>query len=221
MFGNSNNDEIVNINDLVGVHDRRKQTRAEIYETLFKKCWDRIKRLNNRFYVTEFVYEVPTVQWGYPLYSVHTCVCYIMVKLRKEKFNVRYVPPNSVYISWKQALSVAKPSSNTREDVKEYDDISNPRKRRSHYNDDPSRSSHSDRSRDRRSSDRSHSRSHSHSDRSDSRSDSRSDHSHSDYRRKKELDYYKHEKKAIVKYNPVDSKRKKKQLAIQDIINER
>lgn len=94
----------INVEELSNVHNRRVQARAEIYDKMYKRCWERIKRLNNRFYAKDMVFRLPPMQPGYPLYNTKCCLAYIVIKLRQQGFFAKYVEPNSIYISWKTLL---------------------------------------------------------------------------------------------------------------------
>lgn len=91
--------------ELKSVHARRQKTKAEIYEKQYKKACQKVKHYNNKYFVKECIYTVPNLQWGYPLFHVQTCICYIMVKLKKAGFDVKFMHPNSIYISWNKAMN--------------------------------------------------------------------------------------------------------------------
>jgi hypothetical protein len=43
---------------------------------------------------------VPEYMFGIPLYNQIACVCYLIIKLRKNGFKVKYTHPNFIYMSW-------------------------------------------------------------------------------------------------------------------------
>lgn len=97
----------INTSDLLDSHIRRRNQRAKICERVYRKCCQRIRHANDVLYAKECLYKVPPVQlWGgVPTYQVPVVVGYIMIRLKQKGFDVRYLPPDGVQISWKKAVS--------------------------------------------------------------------------------------------------------------------
>lgn len=94
----------LNLYELKSVHAKRHKTKAEIFEKQYKKACHKIKHYNDKFLQKHCSYVVPNLQWGYPLFDIKTCIYYIMLKLKKSGFDVKYIQPNTIYVSWDRAM---------------------------------------------------------------------------------------------------------------------
>jgi hypothetical protein len=71
-----------------------------IYDMVYNKCCNKITVISYKkkdeciFVVQEFII-------GVPKYNTEYCLCYIIKKLRENGFYVRYIPDNTLYISWR------------------------------------------------------------------------------------------------------------------------
>lgn len=88
--------------ELVSVHAKRRKYRQAIYERFYRKCCERIRYANDVQYVRECFFEVPEiVLWeGIPRYEVSAVIAYIMLRLHDKGFDVRFKPPNGVFVNW-------------------------------------------------------------------------------------------------------------------------
>jgi hypothetical protein len=73
--------------------------------TLFNKILNRIHvriKTTSRQKSDEYFcwFLVPEVIIGVPKYDNAACIAYLMDKLQENKFNVRYIHPNTLFISW-------------------------------------------------------------------------------------------------------------------------
>ncbi len=91
---------MINIYSLYKKQHEKQKIRINIYEKVLKKCHKRIKYVAN-IGKQETYFIVPEYMFGVPLYKQIACVCFLMIKLRKNGFNVKYTHPNFIYISWK------------------------------------------------------------------------------------------------------------------------
>jgi hypothetical protein len=91
---------MINIYSLYKKQHEKQKIRISIYEKVLKKCHKRIKYVAN-IGKQETYFIVPEYMFGVPLYKQIACVCFLMIKLRKNGFNVKYTHPNFIYISWK------------------------------------------------------------------------------------------------------------------------
>ncbi len=104
-------DPDLDINQLHKVHDEREKQRRLVYETVYLRCRGKIIYTNNKLYHTECWYKIPKLVFGLPLFNVKGCICYLMLKLRKQLFNVKYYHENQLYISW------ARPTTHQQNDT--------------------------------------------------------------------------------------------------------
>ncbi len=91
---------MINIYSLYKKQHEKQKIRIGIYEKVLQKCHKRIKYVAN-IGKQETYFIVPEYMFGVPLYKQIACVCFLMIKLRKNGFDVKYTHPNFIYISWK------------------------------------------------------------------------------------------------------------------------
>ena len=91
---------MINIYSLYKKQHEKQKIRISIYEKVLQKCHKRIKYVAN-VGKQETYFIVPEYMFGVPLYKQVACVCFLMIKLRKNGFQVKYTHPNFIYISWK------------------------------------------------------------------------------------------------------------------------
>ena len=90
--------------DIDGLFEK-KQQRDLKQLSIFKKILNRIhKRINhngrNKPIDKYIFFTVPEYLFGEPLYNQGDCIGYLVVKLQENGFNVRYIHPNTLFISW-------------------------------------------------------------------------------------------------------------------------
>lgn len=83
----------------------KKQQRDLKQLSIFKKILNRIhKRINHNGRTKPkekcIFFTVPEFLFGEPLYNQGDCVGYLVVKLQENGFHVRYIHPNTLFISW-------------------------------------------------------------------------------------------------------------------------
>ena len=98
------NEEIEGKVDIDALFEK-KQQRDLKQLSIFKKILNRIhKRINHNGRVKSkekcIFFTVPEFLFGEPLYNQGDCVGYLVVKLQENGFNVRYIHPNTLFISW-------------------------------------------------------------------------------------------------------------------------
>jgi hypothetical protein len=91
----------INIDDL---YERKKQKDLKQI-SIFNKILNRIQKriqLTARNKTTEryIWFNVPEYIFGEPVYDKGECIAYIVNKLESDKFHIRYVHPNTLFVSW-------------------------------------------------------------------------------------------------------------------------
>jgi hypothetical protein len=92
----------INIQELYGMQQKKKKNRVACFDHIIELCHRRIRNVASYSGQNTF-YEVPGIVIGYPLYSLHECLEYIVMSLRNNGFLVQILPPphiGVVYISW-------------------------------------------------------------------------------------------------------------------------
>lgn len=97
----------INVGDLVGAHNYRREQRAQVYEMMYRKCCSRIRHANDIQYSREVIFYVPEVQlWnGVPRYQINAVIGYIMIKLKQKGFDVKFQAPNAILINWERLVA--------------------------------------------------------------------------------------------------------------------
>ena len=91
--------------DIDSLYEKKQQKDLKQL-AIFNKILNRIHRkLNytgkNKSNDKHLFYTVPEFLFGEPLYNQGDCIGYLVVKLEENGFTVRYLHPNTLFISWK------------------------------------------------------------------------------------------------------------------------
>ena len=93
--------EQINIDDL---YERKRQhdlNKLELYNKILNRIHVRIKTTSRQKTDEQFCwFVVPEVIIGVPKYDQGSCVAYLIDKLRENGFNIKYIHPNTLFISW-------------------------------------------------------------------------------------------------------------------------
>ena len=86
------------------LYDKRKMKdagRLRAYNKILEQIYHRIRTLsklpNSQCYL---LYTVPPFIFGLPKLDLEDCVVYLIYQLRHAGYEVRFTPPNMIYISW-------------------------------------------------------------------------------------------------------------------------
>ena len=127
--------EDLEINQLFERYHKKQERRLKIYGKIYNRVIHKIKSVSNRgenVFSTYFV--VPEYEFGCPVYNQTTCTAYIIIRLRKIGFDVRYTHPNFLYISWHKFINTHKykmqpiPDYNKKYNTPKNVEISQPKK---------------------------------------------------------------------------------------------
>jgi len=93
--------EKLNIDEL---YERKRQydlTQLALYNKLLNRIHIRIKTTAKQKIDEQFCwFIVPEIMIGVPKYNQAACIAYLLDKLKENGFNVRYIHPNTLMISW-------------------------------------------------------------------------------------------------------------------------
>lgn len=95
--------EFLDINSLTNGYDKILNQRTKIYLEVLKKVHFKIKFAADNM-KNECVYTIPEYIMGMPLYNFKRCKMFIMNRLVKEGFDIKFFIPNILYISWMKVL---------------------------------------------------------------------------------------------------------------------
>lgn len=90
---------MLTINDILAKKKHREEKRHEVFNILLERCCKKIEQADN-MKILYCVFEVPEFLFGYPLYNLNECVGYLLQELTKRGFQVQYIFPHTIIISW-------------------------------------------------------------------------------------------------------------------------
>ena len=89
----------LSITDLYSTINEKTIKRMEIYVGVLVKCHSRIK-YNSSLERTYCFFQIPEFIIGTPLYNVDEMRIYIINSLKNNGFQIMYIEPNWLFISW-------------------------------------------------------------------------------------------------------------------------
>ena len=93
----------MNIDDLFEKQQQHDLKQLSIYNKLLNRIHKRIKHVSRAMKrETHIFYNVPEFIFGEQCYDNKDCTGYLVAKLGENGFLVRYIHPNTLFISWKQ-----------------------------------------------------------------------------------------------------------------------
>ena len=100
-----NNDEEsqgkINIDDLYERQQQRDLKQLSIFNKLLNRVHTRIKTTTRMKPNEKHIwFTVPEYIFGEPVYDKGDCTGYLVAKLEENGFHVRYVHPNTLFVSW-------------------------------------------------------------------------------------------------------------------------
>ena len=98
---------MINIFSLYKTHHEKQRNRLNIYQKVLKKIHRKIKLISN-YGKTETYYVIEEFQFSVPLYNQIACICYLIINLRKNGFDIIYTHPNFLWISWSRYINKFK-----------------------------------------------------------------------------------------------------------------
>ena len=93
--------EKLNIDDLYEKKRQYDLKQLELFNKLLNRIHVKIKTTSKQKLDGQFCwFLVPEVIIGVPKYDQGACIAYLMDKLKENGFNLKYVHPNTLFISW-------------------------------------------------------------------------------------------------------------------------
>ena len=115
----------LNINELYSKINEKNMKRFEVFDDILKKIHIRIK-YNANLERTYCFYHIPEFIIGVPLYNIHDLRNYLMNSLKKNGFQILYVEPNWLFITWevksKKLVQTPKKKQKEKSDFKLVDE---------------------------------------------------------------------------------------------------
>lgn len=93
--------EKLNIDDLYEKKRQQDLNKLALFNKLLNRIHVKIKTVSRQKIDEQFCwFVVPETIIGVPRYDQAACVAYLIDKLQQNGFNVRYIHPNTLFISW-------------------------------------------------------------------------------------------------------------------------
>ena len=93
--------EKISIDELYEKKRQQDLIKLELFNKILNRIHVRIRTASRQKTDEQFCwYLVPETMIGVPKYDQAGCIAYIMDKLKTNGFNVRYIHPNLLFISW-------------------------------------------------------------------------------------------------------------------------
>jgi len=91
----------VNIDELFDKNQRRDQKQISIFDKILNRIHTRITKTGrNKLNDKHIWFTVPEYIFGEPVYDNSDCIAYVVAKLESNGFSLKYVHPNTLFVSW-------------------------------------------------------------------------------------------------------------------------
>ena len=93
--------EKLNIDELYEKKRQQDLNKLALYNKILNRIHVRIRNVSRQRTDEQFCwFLVPEIIIGVPRYDQGACIAYLIDKLKENGFNVRYIHPNTLFISW-------------------------------------------------------------------------------------------------------------------------
>jgi hypothetical protein len=93
--------EKLNIDELYEKKRQYDLSKLALYNKILNRIHVRIRTTSRQKIDEQFCwFVVPELIIGVPKYDHASCIAYLMDKLKENGFNIRYIHPNTLFISW-------------------------------------------------------------------------------------------------------------------------
>jgi hypothetical protein len=93
--------EKLNIDELYEKKRQHDLNKLALFNKILNRIHVRIKTVSRQRKDENFCwYVVPELIIGVPKYDQAACIAYLMDKLKENGFNIKYIHPNTLFISW-------------------------------------------------------------------------------------------------------------------------
>jgi len=91
----------VNIDELFEKNQRRDLRQVSIFNKILNRIHRRITQTGrNKLNEKHIWFTVPEYIFGEPVYDNADCIAYVVAKLESNGFSIKYVHPNTLFVSW-------------------------------------------------------------------------------------------------------------------------
>jgi len=91
----------INIDELFERKQQRDLKQLSIFNKILARIQRRIQLTGRNKRLDQFIwFQIPEYIFGEPIYDKGDCIAYVVNKLTTNGFHVRYLHPNTVFVSW-------------------------------------------------------------------------------------------------------------------------
>ena len=91
----------INIDELYEKNHRRDLKQLSIFNKLLARIHKRINTVGKTKSTDKHIwFTVPEYIFGEPVYDKSECIAYLVTKLEDNGFHIRYMHPNTLFVSW-------------------------------------------------------------------------------------------------------------------------
>jgi len=91
----------INIDELYDKQQQRDLRQVSIFNKILNRIHHRIKITSrNKKHDKHIWFTIPEYIFGEPVYNKADCIAYVIAKLESNKFHIRYIHPNTLFVSW-------------------------------------------------------------------------------------------------------------------------
>lgn len=91
----------INIDDLYEKNQRRDMKQISIFNKILNRIQKRIQFTSKMKHNDKHIwFLVPEYIFGEPVYNKGDCIAYVISKLEENGFHIRYIHPNTLFVSW-------------------------------------------------------------------------------------------------------------------------
>ena len=99
----------INMDDLLAARRKTMRRKHSVYKRVLQLCHRRIRfNARRRPDCTWCVFQIPSFVPGLPRYNLDGCMRYCLSKLKQNGFDITYVPPQTLVISWQKFEAAAR-----------------------------------------------------------------------------------------------------------------
>ena len=105
----------IDMNELLSARRHATHRKHGVYKKILTLCHRRIRyNAKLRSDTTWCVYQIPTFVPGLPRFDLDDCTRYCMAKLRENGFEITFVPPQTIIVSWDKQVRRAQKRAKAR-----------------------------------------------------------------------------------------------------------
>ena len=91
----------INIDDLYEKQQKKDLKQISIFNKILNRIHNKIRITSRNRNGDKYIwFTVPEYIFGEPVYQQADCIAYLVDKLEENKFHIRYMHPNTLFVSW-------------------------------------------------------------------------------------------------------------------------